>query len=409
MRINPERLRGALAEMNRIGATPRGGVSRLALTDEDRAARDLFVRWAREASLAVRVDDMGTIYARRTGSDPLAAPVLTGSHLDSVPRGGRLDGVLGVLAALEVVRTLNDHGVATHHPVEVVNFTNEEGVRFEPALMASGVLAGAFTPDYVYSRKDRQGFTFGAELERIGYKGSATDRPGSIRAFVELHIEQGPVLEAEGYPVGAVDGILGITWLEVVLTGQADHAGPSPMSKRRDPLAAAARIIDGIRAIARAEGDPAVVTVGRLNLEPGAINVIPGKITFSIDVRHREADGLARMEEAVRVLIKRVCAEERVEPRVEVLWRAEPTHFDPKIVDTIKVVAADLGYRCRQITSGAGHDARYMSQLAPTGMIFVQTKDGKSHCEEEDAPWDAVEQAANVLLHTVLRLAGPVK
>lgn len=409
MRINGQRLRRTLDEMNRIGATGGGGVTRLALTDEDRFARDLFVRWAREASLEVRVDDIGTVYARRYGKDPSAAPVMTGSHLDSVPSGGRFDGVLGVVAALEVVRTLNDHGIDTLHPIEVVNFTNEEGVRFEPALVASGVLAGIFSREYVYSLRDRNGVRFEEELMRIGYKGSEANRPGRIRAFVELHIEQGPVLEAEGYPVGAVNGILGITWLEVTLRGQADHAGPSPMSTRRDPLVAAARIIEGIRQIACAEGEPAVATVGRIDVVPNVINVIPGVVKFSVDIRHWHADGLARLEEAVCSLVNHVCAEERVEANIEVVWRTAPTRFDPEIVDIIKDVASSLGYRCREITSAAAHDAKYMSRITPTAMIFVQTKGGKSHCEEEEAPWDAVEQAANVLLHTVIRLARRVE
>lgn len=406
MRINAERLRASLADMARVGATPQGGVSRPTLTDADRAGRDLFAGWARAAGLAVRVDDLGNMYGRRPGRDPAAAPVLTGSHLDSVPQGGKYDGTLGVLAALEVVRTLNDHGAVTRHPIEVVNFTNEEGVRFEPAMLASGALAGAWSREYAYGRTDREGRSFGAELERIDYLGDPANRPGPLHAYIELHIEQGPVLEAAGIPVGAVEGILGITWLNVELRGQADHAGPSPMSMRRDALAAAGRIIDGVRAVARAEGDPAVVTCGRLSLEPNVINVIPGRVVFSLDLRHSKAEGLTRMEAGARDRIARICAEERVEAQVDVIWSIPPTRFDAGVVATVETAAAAVGVSCRRITSGAGHDSKYLAQMTRAGMIFVETKDGKSHCEEEDAPWPAIAAAANVLLHTVLRLAG---
>ena len=275
LRANGDRLKASLLEMAKIGATPAGGVTRPALSDADREARDLFARWAQEAGLSVRVDDLGTQYARMEGTDPGAAPLLIGSHLDSVPAGGRFDGALGVMTALEVVRSMRDAGFQPLRPVELVNFTNEEGARFEPALMASGVLAGRFTPDYVYGRTDQDGLRFGDELDRIGYRGSQDNRPEPIHAYLELHIEQGPVLEAEGLPVAVVEGIVGVEWINVTVSGQPQHAGTSPMRTRRDAMVAAARMIAALRDLILQYPDPTAVTVGRIQSVPGVINQIP--------------------------------------------------------------------------------------------------------------------------------------
>lgn len=406
LHTNGERLKASLLEMAAIGATPSGGVTRVALSDADRTGRDLFVSWAKAANLAVRVDDIGNIYARLEGSDSSADPVLIGSHLDSVPGGGRFDGVLGVLTSLEVARTLRDAGLQPRRPVEVVSFTNEEGARFEPAMMSSGVIAGRFTPDYVYGRKDRDGCIFGEELERIGYKGSIDNRPGAIHAYIETHIEQGPVLEAEGLPVGVVQGILGLQWMNVTFSGVQQHAGPSPMRSRRDAMVAAGRAIAGLRDLALEYPDPAVATVGRVKPVPGIVNQIPGQVIMSVDLRQPAVTGQREMSERAQALIQRIAAEEKVEVDIDVTWTMPPVAFRPELVGIIEEQVRALGLPYRRITSGAGHDAQYIHDIAPTAMIFVRTIGGKSHCETEDILWDDAQAAADVLLNSVLQLAG---
>jgi beta-ureidopropionase / N-carbamoyl-L-amino-acid hydrolase len=405
LRTNGDRLKASLLEMAKIGATPAGGVSRPALSDADREGRDLFVSWLKEADLAVRIDDLGNIYGRLEGTDPDAAPVLMGSHLDSVPSGGRFDGVLGVLTPLEAVRTMRDLGIRPRRSVEVVDWTNEEGARFEPAMMCSGVIAGRFTPEYVYSRTDRDGYIFGEELERIGYKGEIANRPKTIHAYFEVHIEQGPVLEAEGLPVGVVTGILGLKWMNITLSGVQQHAGPSPMRSRRDAMVTAGRIIAGLRDLALEYPDPAVATVGRIKATPGIINQIPAQVVLSGDVRHWTAEGHEEMGERAVAMIRRIAAEEKVAADVDVYWTAVPIEFPAKMVDLVESKTKELGLPYRRIVSGAGHDAQYMHEIAPTGMIFVRTIGGKSHCETEDVLWEDVQAAADVLLHSVLEVA----
>src|SRR5215217_2096791 len=373
MRINAERLHENLRQLAQIGATTGGGVTRLALSPEDRTARDLLCRWMEEAGLRVRVDDFGNITGRRAGAVSGAAVVMA-SHIDTVRRGGRYDGAYGVLAALEVLRTLNDTGVTTRLPLELVNWTNEEGVRFEPAMLASGAVAGRFTPEYVYGRTDRDGATFGNELERIGYKGERDNRPGPIAAYLELHVEQGPVLEDAAVPVGVVEGIVGITWSEIIADGRADHAGPSPMPLRRDALVAAARMIAGVDDIARAV-DGAVGTVDRL------------------------VAGLER-------LASDVSAQTGVTVGVNRFWTSEPTPFAPEIVDAVQTAAEEMGIATRRCWSGAGHDAKYMQEIAPSAMIFARSINGLSHCEQEYSTPEDLEAGANVLLRAALRLAG---
>jgi N-carbamoyl-L-amino-acid hydrolase len=391
--------------MARIGATPAGGVTRLTLTDADREARELFARWAGEAGLTVRVDDLGTQYARMEGAEPGLAPVLIGSHLDSVPAGGQFDGPLGVLTALEVVRTLRDADALPQRPIEVVNFTNEEGARFEPAMVASGVLAGRYTPETVYALTDAAGLTFEAELDRIGYRGAAANRPGAVHAYLEVHIEQGPVLEGEGLPLAAVEGILGIRWLNATFSGQAQHAGPSPMRLRRDAMVAAARAVVGLRELALEYPDPVVATVGRLRPTPGIVNQIPGQVVMSADVRHWRADGLAEIGARAEALLRRVAAEERVEVEIETIQDIPPTRFDERVVGLLERAAGALGIPCRRLTAGAGHDAKYMAEIAPTAMLFVRTVGGKSHCESEAIEWDDARLAGDVLLRAVWELA----
>ena len=404
MRINADRMHESLRQLARIGETAGGGVTRLALSREDRAARDLLRGWMGEARLQVRVDDFGNMTARRAGARSGAA-VLMASHIDTVRQGGRYDGAYGVLAGLEVMHTLNDLGVTTQAPLELVNWTNEEGVRFEPAMLASGAVAGRFAPDYVYARTDRDGARFGDELERIGYKGERRHRPGPIAAYLELHIEQGPVLEDAGVPVGVVEGIVGITWSEITAEGHADHAGPSPMPLRRDALVAAARLIGGVDEMVRTvEG--AVGTVGRIAAEPNVINTIPGKVTLSVDLRHPEAATLNTLVAGLERLGRDISKASGVTIGVNRFWTSEPTPFAAEVVDAVQAAADELGVATRRLWSGAGHDAKYMQEVAPSAMIFARSVNGLSHCEQEHSTAEDLEAGANVLLLAALRLAG---
>ena len=404
MRINADRLHKSLRQLAQIGATPGGGVTRLALSSEDRVARDLLCRWMEEAGLHVRVDDFGNITGRRPGSESGKA-VMMASHIDTVRRGGCYDGAYGVLSGLEVMRTLSDAGVTTRRPLELVNWTNEEGVRFEPAMLASGAVAGRFTSEYVYGRTDRDGATFGEELERIGYKGGRDNRPGPVAAYLELHVEQGPILEDAGLPVGVVEGIVGITWSEITVEGRADHAGPSPMPLRRDALVAAARMISGVDDIARAiEG--AVGTVGRIAAEPNVINTIPGKVTMSVDLRHPDAATLDRLVAGLERLASDVAAMTGVSIGVNRFWTSEPTPFATEVVEAVEAAVGELGVATQRIWSGAGHDAKYMQEVTPSAMIFARSINGLSHCEQEYSTPEDLEAGANVLLRAALRLAG---
>lgn len=408
MQINLNRMQQRLAALTTpaLGGTPAGGMSRLALSDADRAARDLFVAWCGEMGLAVRVDDFGNIYARRAGAEPDQAPVLVGSHLDTVPGGGRFDGILGVVAALEVASALNDAGVRTRRPIDVVNWTNEEGARFTPAMLASGGMTGVFARDWVYARADRHGKTFGEELARIGYLGDEAARPRAIAANLELHIEQGPILEAGGESVGVVEGVVGIRWCTVTVRGQSAHAGPTPMAVRRDAMVAAARMLVAARDLARQRGDHHATT-GTLTPEPGVVNVIPPVVSFSLDFRSRDDavldDVIAR---DLRARLDAIAAEERVEYGLTVDWAVPPTSFDAAIVSRAEVACRERGYRARRLWAGAGHDSQYLARVAPTAMIFTPTTGGLSHCETEDAPWPDIAKGAEVLLAVAAELAG---
>lgn len=404
--INAERLLTSMRDMAAIGATPRGGVTRLALSDEDKQSRDLFRDWLQAAGLDIRVDDLGNIYGWRAGREPDLPPVLIGSHLDSIRQGGKYDGALGTLAALECIRTLNDLDVQTRRTLGVVSFTGEEGARFEPSILGPSVLTGRFTLDYVYARTDRySGVTLGEELERIGYKGEQANRTPKPAAFIELHIEQGPVLDREGLAIGVVEGIVGLTWLEVTLTGQADHAGPSPMAGRRDALVGASRIITAVRDMARELDPDAVATVGRLKVEPDIINVIPGQVTFGVDIRHPDEAQLVNMAETVREIVSRIAGDEKLEFDIEQVGQLDVTRFDPTLIDAVEDVTRECGFSFRRIISGAGHDSQWMARFCPTTMIFVPSKNGKSHCEEEETGESELVQGATVLANAALRLA----
>ena len=404
-KVNQQRLLGRLATMAAIGATDGGGVTRLALSDEDKHARELLATWMSEAGLEVRIDDVGNMTGHRPGRRDLP-PVLIGSHLDTIVKGGRFDGVLGVLAALEVVETLNDHQVTTELPIAIVNWTNEEGVRFEPAMTCAGVAAGRFTAGEIHDKVDRAGLRFGDELRRIGYLGNERNRPLPASAYLELHIEQGPVLEAADAPVGIVGGIVGITWSEVTISGQADHAGPSPMHLRHDALAAAAHIIAGVERIAIDQDETAVATVGRLAISPNVINTQPGTAVFSVDFRHRDPAVLEGQFQRLVELVDRVCAERGVDGTVNRFWTSEPTPFAPEVVEAVSGSVKQLGLPRFDLWSGAGHDAKYVADASPAGMIFIRSQGGLSHCETEYSTPDDVAAGANVLLNATLALAG---
>ena len=405
MRINRKRLEESMEALGRIGATAKGGLNRVALTDDDRRGRDLLVRWMREAGLTVTVDQMGNIFGQRAGGDG-RPPVLMGSHADSVPTGGKYDGQLGVLCALETIRTLNDRKIETRHPVAMAIFTNEEGARFQPAMIGSGVMAGKIPLEDAYNARDRDGLRLGDELERIGYLGPEPCIPRPLRAYLELHIEQGPILEEERLPVGVVEGIVAIAWSRVTLTGVQDHAGPTPMRIRHDALVAAADIIRGVREVPRKIGGDMVSTVGRLDVTPNIPNAIPGRVSMSIDLRAPDEHHITRGLGLVDRIVKEAAKAEGVSYQLEHYWRVPRTRFALEVVDAIEAAVRSLGCGHRRILSGAGHDAQYMATICPTGMIFVPSRDGRSHCEEEFTPMDDIEHGANTLLLAASTLAG---
>ncbi|MDR7482827.1 MAG: M20 family metallo-hydrolase [Armatimonadota bacterium] len=404
-RVASDRLRDTVARLATIGATARGGVTRLALTDEDKAARDLLARWMQDIGLDVAVDDVGNMYGRRMGEDPAAAPVAFGSHLDTVIRGGRFDGALGVAAALEAMRTLAETGQRTKRSLVLVNWTNEEGVRFSPAMLGSGVVAGRFDRGYADKRQAPEGRTFGEELERIGYRGNASERLRRVAAYVELHIEQGPVLEELGVDIGVVEGIQGISWSTCRIEGQAGHAGTTPMARRRDALAAAAELVLAASQLPTRVGGELVSTVGRLRVSPNAINIIPECVEFSLDLRAPREDTLTR----ARTLFAQHLTNVRsrgYHAAWEEFWVSEPTVFAPAVVAAIERTARAQGLRTHRMRSGAGHDAKHAADLGPAGMIFVPCRGGRSHAEDEDVPWETAVAGAQVLLDVVVTLAA---
>jgi N-carbamoyl-L-amino-acid hydrolase len=398
--VDRERMLASLDDYAQIGATPGGGVTRLALSEEDRVVRERFRADVEATGATVRVDDIGNLTARRAGHDDLP-PIQIGSHLDSVRQGGRFDGVLGVLGGLEVMRALESTGHVTRHPIEVIDWTNEEGVRFEPAMMGSGVVYGAFERGWADDRTDRDGIRFGDALDAIGYRGDVANRPQPGDAYLELHIEQGPVMDDAAVAVGVVEGILGITWLNVVIDGQADHAGPSPMALRRDALAAAAEVTLAVEALALESGPPVVGTVGRLAPEPGLINVVPGRVELSVDFRHMDNAGLDALVATFSDQVRAIAARRGVEIAIDRFWSIAPTPFNPRIV---AAVAAATGPDAVRLWSGAGHDAKYAADAGPAGMIFVRSRGGLSHCEVELSDPDDIVAGVATLLATVLAL-----
>lgn len=393
-------------DMAAIGATAKGGSCRVALTDEDKAGRDLFVKWSEDAGCDVSVDDMGNIFCTRPGKNSGAAPITSGSHLDTQPHGGKFDGVYGVLATLEVIRTLNDHNVETDAPVEVVVWTNEEGARFAPAMVSSGVFAGLFEKDYAWSRTDADGLTIKEELERIGYMGKEKCGERKFGALFEAHIEQGPILEAQNNVIGVVTGGQGQRWYDVVAKGQDSHAGSTPMPGRRDALVASSRVIAELQALANRFAPHGVCTVGNMTVQPNSRNTIPGTVEFSVDIRNPDDETLKQMNDEFLSLCDRVAELEGVEFEVDEIWHNPPVVFDDACVSAVRDAAKSIGYDNQDIVSGAGHDACQVCRITPTGMIFVPCADGLSHNEEESAEPEDLEAGCNVLLHAMMKMAG---
>jgi len=406
LRINGERLWSSLMELAQIGATPKGGVCRLTLTDLDKQGRDLVLGWAREAGMTVTIDKIGNGFMRRAGRNNALAPIVTGSHIDTQPTGGKFDGNYGVLAGIEVVRTLNDHGIETDAPIEVAFWTNEEGSRFVPVMMGSGVFAKAFTLEHAYAARDTAGKSVREELERIGYIG--TEEPGQhpIGAYFETHIEQGPVLEDNAVTIGVVQGVLGIRWFDCTVTGMEAHAGPTPMALRKDALQVATHLMQEVVAAALRYKPHGRGTVGMVQLHPNSRNVIPGQVKFSIDLRNATDAIVDTMADEVKAFAARLSRESGLPIEIQQVSGYPAQAFHPDCIGAVAKAAAKLGYSNMPVVSGAGHDAVYMAQLAPAGMIFIPCKDGISHNEIEDAQPEHITAGCNVLLHAMLERAG---
>ncbi|MEQ8334251.1 Zn-dependent hydrolase [Nisaea sp.] len=409
IRINGQRLWDSLMEMAKIGPGLRGGNNRQTLTDSDKEGRDLFARWCREQGLSMGVDSMGNMFARREGTDPDALPVMLGSHLDTQPTGGKYDGVLGVLGALEVIRTLNDLGIRTKHPIEVVNWTNEEGTRFAPAMVASGVFAGVHTQDWAYDRTDADGKRLGDELERIGYKGDEPVGQRKMHAFFELHIEQGPILEDESIDIGVVTHGQGLKWIQITLTGKESHTGSTPMPKRINAGLGMARVTELVNEIALEHGPNGVGAIGHLELYPNSRNIIPGRTVFTVDFRHPDKASLEEMDAKLRKGAEKIAAEIGLGIEIEQTGGFDPVTFDEGCVTAVRNAAESLGYTHRNIVSGAGHDACWINRVAPTSMIMCPCVDGLSHNEDEEISMEWATAGADVLFHAAVETAEIVE
>jgi N-carbamoyl-L-amino-acid hydrolase len=402
LRINGDRLWDSIHEMAKIGPGVRGGNNRQTLTDADGEGRRLFKKWCEAAGMEVAVDSIGTMFAHRKGENESLPPVMVGSHLDTQPTGGRYDGVLG---GLEIVRTLDDLGIKTRHPIEVVNWTNEEGTRFAPAMLASGVFAGVIDEDYAYARTDANGLKFGDELKRIGFKGAEKAGSRKLRAYFELHIEQGPILEAEDKDIGVVTHGQGLWWLQVTLTGKEAHTGSTPMPLRRNAGLGMARITDLVHTIAMADQPAAVGAVGHCEIHPNSRNVIPGKVVFTIDFRSPDRATLDRMKAKLETEAPRIAEELGLGIEIEAVGHFDPVTFDPDCVKAVRDAAERLGYAHRDIVSGAGHDACWINRVAPTAMVMCPCVDGLSHNEDEKISKEWATAGANVLFHAAVETA----
>jgi N-carbamoyl-L-amino-acid hydrolase len=409
LKIDGARLWDSLMEMATIGPGVAGGNNRQTLTDADAEGRALFQRWCEAAGCTMGLDELGTMFARREGADPDALPVYVGSHLDTQPTGGRYDGVLGVLGGLEIVRTLNDLGIRTRHPIVVTNWTNEEGTRFAPAMLASGVFAGEHDLDWAYAREDADGKRLGDELERIGWKGEETVGDRKMHAFFELHIEQGPILEAEGKEIGVVTHGQGLWWLQVTLTGKESHTGSTPMNMRVNAGLGMARITEAVHRIAMDHQPDAVGAVGQANVYPNSRNVIPGKAVFTIDFRSPDLDKLTSMRARLEAEAAQIAEDLGLGLEIEPVGHFDPVTFDEGCVGAVRAAAERLGYSHRDIVSGAGHDACWINRVAPTAMVMCPCVDGLSHNEAEEITPEWAEKGANVLFHAVVETAEIVE
>ena len=406
IRINGPRLWDTLMELAKIGATPKGGVCRLTLTDLDKQGRDLVLAWAKQADLTVTIDKIGNAFMRRAGRNNSLPPIMTGSHIDTQPTGGKFDGNYGVLAGLEVIRTLNDHGIETEAPVEVAFWTNEEGSRFVPVMMGSGVFAKAFTLAHAYAAKDTEGKSVGEELERIGYIGEQEPGDHPFGAYFETHIEQGPVLDDHNVTIGVVQGVLGIRWFDCTVTGMEAHAGPTPMALRKDAMQVASHIMQEVVAAALRHTPHGRGTVGMVHVHPNSRNVIPGRVKFSIDLRNATDALVDQMADEVKAFAAQLSQKTGLGIQIELVSSYPAQSFHPDCIGAVARAAEKLGYSNMPAVSGAGHDAVYMAQLAPSGMIFIPCKDGISHNEIEDAKPEHITAGCNVLLHAMLERAG---
>ena len=405
LKIDGARLWDALMEMAKIGPGVAGGNNRQTLTDADAEGRALFQRWCEDAGCSIGVDAMGTMFARREGTDPDALPVYVGSHLDTQPTGGKYDGVLGVLGGLEILRTLSDLGIRTKHPIVVTNFTNEEGTRFAPAMLASGVFAGVHALDWAYAREDAEGKRFGDELARIGWVGDEEVGARKMHAFFELHIEQGPILEAEGKEIGVVTHGQGLSWTQVTVTGKEAHTGSTPMPMRRNAGLGMARILEKVEEIALSHAPHAVGAAGHVEVHPNSRNVIPGKAVFTVDFRSPEPAVIADMEGRMQAAAREICDAMGLEVAFEKVGGFDPVEFDAGCVAAVRAAAERLGYSHRNIISGAGHDACWINRVAPAAMVMCPCVDGLSHNEAEEITPDWAEKGANVLFHAVVETA----
>ena len=408
LRVDGARLWQSLMQLAEIGATPKGGVCRLALTDLDRQGRDLVVGWLRGAGASIEIDGAGNIIATRPGRNTGLPTVLTGSHIDTQPSGGKFDGNYGVLAGLEVLRTLNDAGVVTDKPVAVAIWTNEEGSRFVPVMGGSGAFTGVFKIEHLLQQRDVDGIAFGEALDRIGYAGAAPLGGRALDAYFEAHIEQGPVLEREDKIIGVVTGALGLRWYDCIWSGQDAHAGPTPMESRHDALRGASRLVEAVNDIAMRHAPDGRATVGVMQVKPNSRNVIPGRVAMSVDIRHPEDAHLSGMDRELRAAADTIANDLRLECEVRQVDQFPASRFHPDCVAAVRAATRGLGYTHREMVSGAGHDAIYLARVAPTAMIFVPCKDGISHNETEDARPEHLEAGANVLLHAVLARAGGI-
>ncbi len=409
LRINPDRLWDSIHALAEIGPGVAGGSNRQTLTDDDAKGRNLFRWWCEDAGMTMGVDQMGTMFARREGTDPSLDPVYIGSHLDTQPTGGRYDGVLGVLSGLEVIRSMNDLGIKTRRPIVVVNWTNEEGARFAPAMLASGVFAGVHTLDYAYARKDPDGKSFGDELKRIGWVGDEPVGARRMHAYFEYHIEQGPILEAEHKQIGVVTHGQGLWWLEFTLTGKEAHTGSTPMNMRVNAGLAMARILEMVQEVAMSEQPGAVGGVGQVKFSPNSRNVLPGTVVFTVDIRSPEQAKLDRMRARIEAEAPKICEALGVKCAVEPVGHFDPVTFDPALVARVRAAAEKLGYSHMNIISGAGHDACWTNRVAPSTMIMCPCVDGLSHNEAEEISKDWASAGADVLFHAVVETAEIVE